>query len=148
VAEWRDFCGRDGGPRGDRLFICQPAGSSASVDASGRLQFCLGLRHPAAVYDLDAGSLREAVTEFLPGLRTMRAADPAYLARCARCFLRGLCAQCPAKSWAEHGTLDTPVEYFCDVAHAQAVAAGLLAPGEKAWTVPDGAERTKRRQRP
>jgi len=148
VAEWRDFCGRDGGPRGDRLFICQPAGASASGDPYGRLQFCLGLRHPSTVFDLDAGSLREAATEFLPGLRAMRAADPSFLARCARCFLRGLCAQCPARSWAEHGTLDTPVEYFCDVAHGQAVAAGLLAPGEKAWTVTDGAERTKRRQGP
>ncbi|MCK7525099.1 MAG: hypothetical protein MZV64_49580 [Ignavibacteriales bacterium] len=94
---------------------------------------------PATVYDLAAGSLREAVTEFLPRLRETRAADPAYLERCARCFLRGLCEQCPAKSWAEHGTLDTPVEYFCGVAHAQAVAAGLLEPGEKAWAVGDAA---------
>ena len=146
VSEWREFCGRGGGARGDRLFICLPAAASASVDPYGRLQYCLGLRHPAAVYDLAAGSLREAVTEFLPRLRETRAADPAYLERCARCFLRGLCAQCPAKSWAEHGTLDTPVEYFCGAAHAQAIAAGLLAPGEKAWTVRDGAERAKRRR--
>ena len=32
----------------------------------------------------------------------------------------GLCEQCPAKSWSEHGTLDTPVEYHCEMAHAQA----------------------------
>jgi radical SAM protein with 4Fe4S-binding SPASM domain len=146
VSEWRDFCGRSGGARGDRLFICLPAAASAAVDPYGRLQYCLGLRHPATVYDLAAGSLREAVTEFLPRLRETRAADPAYLERCGRCFLRGLCAQCPAKSWAEHGTLDTPVEYFCGVAHAQAIAAGLLEPGEKAWTVRDGAERAKRRR--
>jgi len=146
VSEWREFCGRPGGARGDRLFICLPAAASASIDPYGRLQFCLGLRHPATLYDLAAGSLREAVTEFLPGLRETRATDPAYLERCARCFLRGLCAQCPAKSWAEHGTLDTPVEYFCGVAHAQAVAAGLLEPGEKAWTVRDGAERAKGRR--
>jgi len=146
VGEWGEFCGRAGGARGDRLFICLPAAASASVDPYGRLQYCLGLRHPAAVYDLAAGSLREAVTEFLPRLRETRAADPAYLERCARCFLRGLCAQCPAKSWAEHGTLDTPVEYFCGIAHAQAIAAGLLGPGEKAWDVRDGAERAKRRR--
>ncbi|MGZ5454220.1 MAG: radical SAM/SPASM domain-containing protein [Candidatus Aminicenantales bacterium] len=146
VDEWRDFCGRSAGARGDRLFNCLPMGSSAAVDPYGRLQYCLGLRHPGTVYDLAAGSLREAVTKFLPRLRETRAADPAYLERCGRCFLKGLCEQCPAKSWAEHGTLDTPVEYFCGIAHAQAVAAGLLDWGEKAWTVRDGSERAKRRK--
>jgi sulfatase maturation enzyme AslB (radical SAM superfamily) len=34
--------------------------------------------------------------------------------------------QCPAKSWMEHGTLDTPVEYLCSVAHAQARHLGLI----------------------
>jgi radical SAM protein with 4Fe4S-binding SPASM domain len=145
VGEWRDLCARSGGGRGGRLFSCLPSGGSAAVDPYGRLQYCLGLRHPATVYDLAAGSLREAVTEFLPRVRDMRSAGRAYLERCGRCFLKGLCEQCPAKSWAEHGTLDTPVEYFCGIAHAQAVAAGLLEPGEKAWTVTDGAARTKRR---
>lgn len=148
VAEWREFAARSGGPRGDRLFTCHGPGGSAAVDPYGRLQLCLGLRHPAAVYDLAAGPLREAVTEFLPRLREARATDPAYLERCARCFLKGLCEQCPAKSWAEHGTLDTPVEYFCGVAHAQAVAAGLLERGEKAWTVGDIASRLERRTGP
>lgn len=146
VTEWREFCGRPGGARGDRLFICLPAALSASVDPYGRLQYCLGLRHPDTIYDLASGSLREAVTEFLPRLREARAANQAYLERCARCFIRGLCGQCPAKSWAEHGTLDTPVEYFCGIAHAQAVAAGLLERGEKAWAVPDGAQRVKKRR--
>ena len=145
VDEWRDFCGRSGGARGDRLFTCLPSAASAAVDAYGRLQYCLGLRHPDTVYDLAAGSLREAMTDFLPRLREKRSADPAYAERCGRCFLKGLCQQCPAKSWAEHGTLDTPVEYFCGIAHAQAVAAGLLDRGEKAWTVPDGSARAKRR---
>jgi radical SAM protein with 4Fe4S-binding SPASM domain len=146
VDEWRGFCARSGGPRGDRLFNCLTAGSSAAVDACGRLQYCLSLRHPDTIYDLRAGSLREAVTEFLPRVRLLRSTNPAYLERCGRCFLRGLCEQCPAKSWAEYGTLDTPVEYFCGVAHAQAVAAGLLVPGEQAWTVTDGEERVERRR--
>jgi radical SAM protein with 4Fe4S-binding SPASM domain len=145
VDEWRDFCGRSGGARGDRLFTCLPSGASAAVDPYGRLQHCLGLRHPDAVYDLASGSLREAMTGFLPRLRKTRASDPAYLERCGRCFLKGLCEQCPAKSWAEHGTLDTPVEYFCGIAHAQAVAAGLLDRGEKAWAVRDGSKRAKGR---
>jgi len=134
-AELRAFAARSAGPSGDRLFQC--LSSTASVDAYGRFQVCLSLRHPDTVYDLKAGSLRDAVTVFLPKVRVRRAANPAYFERCGRCFLKQLCLQCPAKSWAEHGTLDTPVEYFCGITHAQAVSMGLLSEGETAWTVPD-----------
>ena len=76
-------------------------------------------------------------------MREMRAENPDYLARCARCFLKGLCEQCPAKSWTEHGTLDTPVEYLCEVAHAQARYLGLLEEGEIAWEVDGWRERLR-----
>jgi MoaA/NifB/PqqE/SkfB family radical SAM enzyme len=79
------------------------------------------------------GSLRAALKEFFPKLRETRAGNPEYLRRCARCSLRGLCEQCPARSWAEHGTLDTPVEYLCEVAHAQARDLGMLREGEMGW---------------
>ncbi len=141
LQEMGQFCGKFMGPPGDRLFSCG-AGHPPSVDAYGMLQPCLQLRHPAMVYDLKQGSLQEALTNFFPRLREeTRAANPNYLARCARCFLKGLCEQCPAKSWAEHGALDTPVEYFCRVAHAQALDLGLLLPGERSWQVADWQER-------
>ena len=57
------------------------------------------------------------------------------------CFLKGLCEQCPAKSWMEHGTLDTPVKYFCEIAHAQAEFLGLLEENEKAWEIKDWKKR-------
>ena len=57
-------------------------------------------------------------------------------ARAASC--KGLCEQCPAKSWTEHGTLDTPVEYLCEVAHAQARYLGWLGEDEKGWKTPTG----------
>lgn len=129
---------------GDRLFDCLAAGGAGSVDAYGIFQCCLGLRHPETVYDLGGGSLREAMTVFLPKVRALRAVDRDYLERCGRCRLKGLCHQCPAKSWAEHGTLDTPVDYFCGIAHAQAEAIGLLEAGEKAWDVRDWPARLER----
>jgi hypothetical protein len=55
--------------------------------------------------------------------------------------LKGLCEQCPGKSWSEHGTLDTPVEYLCQVAHSQALTLGLLTEGECAWEVIDWKQR-------
>jgi radical SAM protein with 4Fe4S-binding SPASM domain len=127
-------------PQGEILFACG-AGEGGCVDAYGAYQMCLLLRHPDTVYDLRRGTLRQAITEVFPRLRETRATNPEYLARCARCFLKGLCEQCPAKSWSEHGTLDTPVEYLCQVAHAQARHLGLLREGELAWEVADWQDR-------
>lgn len=142
LKDMRRFCSKFMGPPGDRLFACG-AGHGTCVDAYGRAQMCMALRHPDLVCDLKSGSLRDALTGFFPRLRETRAANPDYLARCARCFLKGLCEQCPAKSWIESGTLDTPVEYLCQVAHAQARDLGLLQAGEQAWVVSDWRERVK-----
>jgi radical SAM protein with 4Fe4S-binding SPASM domain len=134
--EMTQFCSRFMRPGGEKLFTCG-AGLGVSVDAYGRLQPCMLLRDPQLSYDLRHGTLRDALENFFPQMRTMQAENPLYLERCARCFLRGLCDQCPAKSWSEHGTLDTPVEYLCQIAHARARDLGLLSPGEHAWEVED-----------
>ena len=133
-------------PQGDRLFSCG-AGETGCVDAYGTYQMCMPLRHPDMVYDLRSGTLREALTSAFPRFRETRATNPDYLNRCARCFLKGLCEQCPAKSWTEHGTLDTPVEYLCQVAHAQARYLGLLTEGERAWEIADWQQRIDKLQK-
>ncbi len=143
IRDMKQFCGKFMGPPGDCLFRCG-AGHGTCIDAYGKAQMCMGLRDPAAVFDLRNGSLREVLTGFFPRLREMRATNPDYLNRCARCFLKGLCEQCPAKSWAEHGTLDAPVEYLCEVAHAQARFLGLVGEAEHGWEVSDWRERIHR----
>ena len=142
--EMAQFLDRFAAPPGDRLFTCGLG--PGCVDAYGFFQPCLGLRDPELTFDLKNGTLKEAVT-LLPRLREMRATHPQYLERCARCFLRGLCEQCPARSWSEHGTLDTPVEYFCQLAHGQARFLGLLNDGEQAWDVRDAPKRIRNLKR-
>jgi radical SAM protein with 4Fe4S-binding SPASM domain len=143
LKEMKRFCSRFMGPTGDNLFSCGAGLGGVCVDAYGKLQLCMGLRHPQTVYDLHKGSLKQAVTQFFPEVRKIKAKNFDYLARCARCFLKGLCEQCPGKSWTEHGTLDTPVEYLCEIAHAQARYLGLLGKDEKAWDVLDWKERIR-----
>lgn len=141
----RVFTAKFMGPPGDKLFHCG-AGHGTCVDAYGNAQMCMGLRDPGTVYHLRserenvfsqtapaATTLKHALTEIFPRLRNLRATNREYLKRCARCFLGGLCEQCPAKSWQEHGNLDTPVEYLCEVAHAKARFLGLLSADERAW---------------
>lgn len=137
------FCTSFIGPQGDRLFSCG-AGETGCVDAYGVYQMCMPLRHPETVYDLKKGTLHEGLTVVFPHLRELRATNPIYLDHCARCFLKGLCEQCPGKSWEEYGTLDTPVDYLCQVAHAQARYLGLLSANERGWEVEDWRARVQK----
>jgi radical SAM protein with 4Fe4S-binding SPASM domain len=134
IKDMKQFCSKFMHPSGDKIFSCG-AGCGGCVDAYGFFQPCMMVRHPDHVYDLKKGSLKDALLNVFPKLRRIQAADPEYLKRCARCFLKGFCEQCPAKSWTEHGTLDKPVEYVCRVAHAQARFLGLIGKTEKAWEV-------------
>jgi len=142
VKEMNEFCSKFMRPSGDRIFSCG-AGCGGCVDAYGYFQPCLMLRHPDMVYNLKEGSLKDALANCFPKLRTIRARHHGYLSRCAKCFLKGLCEQCPAKSCMEHGTLDTPVEYCCEVAHVQARFLGLLNENEKGWEIRDWKSRIK-----
>ncbi|MCU0666416.1 MAG: radical SAM protein [Candidatus Omnitrophica bacterium] len=144
IKEMKEFCAKFIRPPADKLFSCGSGKGGGCVDAYGNFQPCMLLRHPDYVYDLRKGSLKDALENFFPKLREIKATNSDYLNRCAKCFLKGLCEQCPAKSWAEHGTLDTPVEYLCEVAHAQAEFLGLIKENEKAWEVADWQERIDR----
>jgi radical SAM protein with 4Fe4S-binding SPASM domain len=141
LKEMREFCSKFTRPSGKMIFSCGAGVRNGCVDAYGNLQLCMLLRHPATVYDLKKGSLKDALDNFFPKIRNMKADNTDYLKRCTRCFLKGLCEQCPARSWMEHGTLDTPVDYHCEIAHAQASALKLLDEGERAWQVDDWEER-------
>lgn len=143
IREMKRFCAKFMGPAGNKLFSCG-AGYKGCVGAYGNFQPCLPLRHPDCVYDLKQGTLKDAVTNFFPKLRQMKAQNPDYLARCAKCFLKSLCNQCPAKSWMEYGTLDAPVNYLCQIAHAQARFLGMIGEKENAWDVIDWQERIKK----
>jgi MoaA/NifB/PqqE/SkfB family radical SAM enzyme len=138
-----EFAQKFVGPPGDELFCCG-AGCGLCIDAYGIAQPCMGVRAPELTRNVIGTESAAPLTDtldFFTCLKDMKATNPEYLTRCAVCFLKGLCEQCPAKSWTENGTLDTPVEYLCSVAHAQARWMGWLKDGEKAWEVKDWKER-------
>jgi radical SAM protein with 4Fe4S-binding SPASM domain len=144
LSEMKDYCSKFMAPAGRRLFSCGAGKGRGCIDAYGYFFPCLLLKSPETGYDLSQGSLKDALTDFFPKIRMMRAKNPDYLSRCARCILRGLCSQCPARSWMETGSLETPVDYLCQIAHAKAKYLGLIQKDEKAWEVTDWRERLKR----
>lgn len=143
IIEMKNYISRFMGFQGSRLFTCRMGVQSGCVDAYGFFQPCLLCKHPKTSYDLKQSSLEKAVKEFMPEILALEAKNKDYLARCARCFLYGLCEQCPGRSWTEHGTLDTPVDYFCQLAHEEAKQLGLISDNENAWEVKQWQSRVK-----
>jgi radical SAM protein with 4Fe4S-binding SPASM domain len=141
------FAARFIGPPGDRLFGCG-AGHGLSIDAYGRAQPCMSMRAPELTVGLDGAVRLTDALERFRRLADVRATNPDYLSRCARCFLKGMCEQCPARSWGEHGTLDTPVAHLCEATHVQARYLGWLDEKEMGWEVIDWQERIRSVRRP
>jgi len=144
VREMKRFFASFSGPKGPDLFSCGAGQKAACVDAYGKVQACMLLRHPKMTYDLSRGSLKEVMDIFFPKILNKKAEDPQYLLKCAQCFLIDLCESCPAKAWMEYGVIDRPVDYYCHLTHAQARCLGLLNENEKAWEVRDWKVRIKR----
>jgi MoaA/NifB/PqqE/SkfB family radical SAM enzyme len=153
-------------PPGDQLFNCSACKGEVSdtfcVDAYGTAQPCMLLRASDITYPLFSSrngdkkprrvdhamirssnepiQLQKVLAQFAR-LGELRATNPEYLRRCAHCFLKGICEQCPATSWVEYGTLDKPVEYLCELAHAWARYQGWLSKNEHGWEITQWLER-------
>ncbi|WP_366984178.1 radical SAM protein [Accumulibacter sp.] len=127
--------GRSSGKYRKSLFNCPAAGRRPAVNAYGKLQVCLQVRHPETLYDLHDGTLSDAMQYHFPQMRALIPSNERYVSRCLRCVLRPACPQCPACSWMEHGTLDTPSAYYCAVMHAEGRLLGVLPPDKNGWDV-------------
>jgi radical SAM protein with 4Fe4S-binding SPASM domain len=106
----------------DHLFHCGAGNGSFDVSYDGYFCLCSALLHKDCVYDLKKGKLIDAWNNFVPKVRDMRSKNQEYLKKCRKCPIVNLCLWCPAHAYLETGELDTPVDYFCKVAHSRAQA--------------------------
>lgn len=110
---------RDGRYNCSHLFLCGAGIDSFTVSYDGFLRACVSLWHPDCVYNYRKVSLSDFWHKFIPRLRDMRSSRKEFLQKCSWCPILNLCIWCPAHSYLETGRLDTPVGYFCEVAHAR-----------------------------
>ncbi|MFA4888724.1 MAG: radical SAM protein [Candidatus Omnitrophota bacterium] len=106
----------------NRLFYCGTGNGSFTVSYDGFFRLCSSLWHPDCIYDLKKGTLKEAYQRFVLKVRDMRSDNKEFLSQCRKCEIFNLCLWCPAHAYLETGRMDSPVKYFCDVAHARAEA--------------------------
>ena len=106
----------------NNLFHCGLGENSFTVSYDGKFRLCSSLWAPETIYDLRQGTLREAWEEFVPKVRDMRSRRTEFMEHCNTCPIINLCLWCPAHAYLETGELDTPIEYFCQVARARAAS--------------------------
>jgi len=111
-------------PNCNHLFHCGAGNDSFSLSYDALLRLCSSLWHPDCVYDLKKGTLKEAWQIFIPQVREMRSNRREFLGECLGCPIVNLCMWCPARAHLETGGMDTPVDYFCRVAHARTELCG------------------------
>lgn len=104
----------------NHLFHCGAGYDSFNLSYKGLFRLCPSLWHPDCVYDLKRGNLREAWQTFVPAVREMTSENKEFQDKCPVCPIINLCMMCPGHAHLETGAMDTPVEYFCRVAHARA----------------------------
>jgi radical SAM protein with 4Fe4S-binding SPASM domain len=119
-AQWASLLPTEGSPRApasDRTYHCGAGVSAFAVDPTGKMSLCVLSQQDT--FDLRKGSFQEGWEQFLRGVRARKVARPS---KCNDCQIRALCTNCAATAELETGDADTPVEYFCEVAHLRAHA--------------------------
>jgi radical SAM protein with 4Fe4S-binding SPASM domain len=117
---------------GDTIFRCG-AGKNICIDAYGKIQPCLSMRATSLTYP--KGTRLVSALDRYGELPEIKANNTEYLEKCAKCMLASLCEQCPAKSFSENGTFDSPIEYFCQITHYQARRLGWIKSDQMGWNV-------------
>jgi len=104
----------------NHLFHCGTGNGSFAVSYDGYFRLCSSLWHADCIYDLKNGKLKEAWGNFVLKVRDMQSNNKEFLEKCRKCPIINLCIWCPAHAYLESGELDTPIDYFCEIAHARA----------------------------
>jgi radical SAM protein with 4Fe4S-binding SPASM domain len=102
-----------------RVFTCGVLKNGFEISYDGKLRLCSSLLHPDYVRDLRKMSLMDAYDEIDRNIINARSVNKEFLNKCSKCKIINLCYFCPANSYLETGKLDTPVDYFCENAHAR-----------------------------
>jgi len=113
------------------LFHCGAGKGLFTLGYDGTFRLCSSLWAPDCLYDLNKGTLTQALGEFVDKVRQKRSYSEVYLNNCLKCQLKNICSWCPATAYLENGELDSMVEYFCEAAHARAEALNITLNNDK-----------------
>ncbi len=128
VAEWKKFaCESMGRSQGwvsnEELYQCGGGVSSFAISPEGRLNLCV--LDPADSYNLRKGSFQDGWENYLHEIRGRKITRQT---KCINCGIQPMCGMCPAIGRLECRDPETPVEFYCHVAHLRSYALGISVP--------------------
>jgi radical SAM protein with 4Fe4S-binding SPASM domain len=120
--EWKDLAARCSGNRlglgnCDRLYQCGGGTISFAINPYGQMGICTLSRND--LWDLRRGGFKQGWNEQVLDLIQKKRVGRF---KCDTCGLRDLCAMCPVNAELENDDPETPVDFFCQVAHLRAYA--------------------------
>ena len=120
--EWRAFAKRSNGTQrahepSDKLYQCGGGLTSFAIDPYGKMGACTLSQHDR--FNLRRGNFEKGWNEFLFQLRQKKISRPS---KCMNCGIRDMCTMCPVNGELENNDPETPVDFFCKVAHLRAYA--------------------------
>lgn len=106
------------------LFSCLRNYRQVIIDPHLNLLPCIILRHPDYIFNLQHSTLREglALVERVAQIPHQRTEERD---RCGACQIRGICRNCPANAFLEHGDFEGIGEYYCRISKEVAGVLGL-----------------------
>ena len=99
----------------DYLYTCGAGIHTFHIDPYGELCLCMIARNET--YNLRKGTFQEGWQQFLHQVRYQHIIGDFA---CKQCELQFFCDQCPGWSYLEHGELQKPVDFLCQIAHLRA----------------------------
>lgn len=128
IAEYRQLAERDLArppalEGSEKLYFCGGGMNSFAVNPYGEMSICVLSQQD--LYSIRGGSVKEGWEKFLGDVRNKKRERPT---KCTTCKIQSLCSMCAANGELENGDPESPVEFFCEVAHLRAMALGYEVP--------------------
>ena len=111
----------------DDIYFCGGGLKGFAINAYGEMGICVLSQQET--FDIRKVGARRVWEEALLGVRSRKRTR---FTKCVRCRIQSLCGMCPANAEMEHGDRESPVDFFCHIAHlrAQVIGAEVPAHGE------------------
>jgi radical SAM protein with 4Fe4S-binding SPASM domain len=104
----------------DTVYFCGGGKNSFAVNAYGEMTICVTSQQER--FDIRQSGLNDAWDNSLHEVRTRKRTRET---KCIQCRIQSLCGMCPANAEMENGDKESPVDFYCHVAHLRAAVIGV-----------------------
>jgi len=107
----------------DTVYFCGGGMNGFAINAYGEMGICV-------ISQQETFSVRDdGVRRVWEGaLLQLRSRKRTRMTKCVECRIQSLCWMCPANGEMENGDRESPVDFYCQVAHLRAAAVGAEIP--------------------